>query len=69
MFELVFRKKDSTKHALIAMLEKARKVLGQMEHLSRFHQIFNMNPRNLIFDYLTGRKQKVEMNSTFSSYM
>ena len=29
MFELVFRKKDSTKHALIAMLEKARKVLGQ----------------------------------------
>ena len=28
-----------------------------------------MNALNLIFDYLTGRKQRVKINSSFSSYL
>ena len=30
---------------------------------------FDMNALNLICDYLTGRKQKVKINSSFSSYL
>ena len=30
---------------------------------------FDMNALNLIFDYLTGRKQRVKINSSFSSYL
>ena len=29
----------------------------------------HMNALNLIFDYLTGRKEKVKINSSFSSYL
>ena len=29
----------------------------------------HMNALNLIFDYLTGRKQRVKINSSFSSYL
>ena len=30
---------------------------------------FDMNALKLIFDYLTGRKQRVKINSNFSSYL
>ena len=30
---------------------------------------FDMNAINFIFDYLTGRKQRVKINSSFSSYL
>ena len=30
---------------------------------------FDINALNLIFDYLTGRKQRVKINSSFSSYL
>ena len=30
---------------------------------------FDMNVLNLIFDYLTGRKQRVKINSSFSLYL
>ena len=30
---------------------------------------FDMNALNLIFDYLTGRKQRVKINSSFNSYL
>ena len=31
--------------------------------------IFDLNALNLIFDYLTGRRQRVKINSRFSSYL
>ena len=38
--------------------------------IAKFHALnFDMNANNLIFDYLTGRKQKVKSNSSFSSCM
>ena len=30
---------------------------------------FDVNASNLIFNYLTGRKQRVKINFSFSSYM
>ena len=74
-----FTKKCSTQHAVIAMIEKAWKILEKggtfgalltdlskvfdcMIHnvlIVKFHVMnFDMNPLNLIFDYLTGRKQR-----------
>ena len=90
IFQCGFRKKYSTQHALIAMIEKARKILDKdgtfgalltdfskafdciTHHLliAKFHALnFNINARNLIFDHLTGRKQSVKSNSSFSSYL
>ena len=38
--------------------------------IAKFHTLnFDMNALNLIFDYLTGRKQRVKINSSFSSYL
>ena len=88
IFQCGFRKKYSTQHALIAMIEKARKILDKgrtfgalstdlskafdcMTHdflIAKLHALnFDMNALNLIFDYLTGRKQRVKVNSSFSS--
>ena len=90
IFQCGFRKKYSTQHALIAMTEKARKILDKggtfgalltdlskafdcMTHdllIAKLHALnFDMNALNLIFDYLTGRKQRVKINSSFSSYL
>ena len=90
IFQCCFRKKYSTQHALIAMIEKAKKILDKggtfgalltdlskafdcMTHdllIVKLHALnFDMNVLNLIFDYLTGRKQRVKINSSFSSYL
>ena len=87
-FIVVFAKKYSTQHALIAMIEKARKILDKggtfgalltdfskafdcMTHdllIAKLHALnFDVNALNLIFDYLTGRKQRVKISSRFSS--
>ena len=88
IFQCSFRKKYSTQHALIAMIEKAKKILDKggrfgglltdlskafdcMTHdllIAKLHALnFGMNALNLTFDYLTGRKQRVKINSRFSS--
>ena len=90
IFQCGFRKKFSTRHALIAMIEKARKILDKggtfgalltnlskafdcMTHdllVAKLHALnFDMNALNLIFDYLTERKQRVKINTSFSSYL
>ena len=90
IFQCGFRKKYSTQHALIAMTEKARKLLDKggtfgafladlskafnfMTHdllVAIFHALnFDMNLLNLILNYLTERKQRVKINSSFSSYL
>ena len=90
IFQCVFRKKYSTQHALIAMIEKVRKILVKgatfgalltdllkaldcMTHdllIAKLHVLnFDMNALSLIFDYLTERKQRVDINSSFSSYL
>ena len=87
IFQCGFRKKYSTQHALIAVIEKARKILNNgetfgalltdlskafdcMTHdllVAKLHALnFDMNELNLIFDYMTGRKQRVKI---FSSYL
>ena len=85
-----FSEKYSTQHALIAMIEKARKLLDKggtfgtlladlskvfdyMTHdllIANLHALnFDMTGLNMIFDYLTERRQKVKINSSFSSYL
>ena len=86
----IFQRGFSTQHALIPMIENARKILEKggtfgafltdlpkafdcMTHdllMVKLHALnFDMNPINWIFDYLTGRKQRVKINSSFSSYL
>ena len=90
IFQCGFRQKYGTQHILIAMIEKARKVLDRggrfgvlltdlsnaldcMTHdllIAKLHALnFDMNAINLIFDYLTEMKQRVKINSSFSSYL
>ena len=90
IFQCGFRKKYSTQHALIGMIEKARKILDKggtfgalltdlskafdcMTHdllIAKLHALnFDMNALNLIFDYLTERKQRVKIKSSYSSYL
>ena len=90
IFQCGFRQKYGTQHVLIAMIEKARKVLDRggtfgvlltdlsnafdcMTHdllIAKLHALnFDMNALNLIFDYLTEMKQRVKINSSFSSYL
>ena len=90
IFQCGFHKKYSTQRALIAMIEKARKILDKggtfgalltdlskafdcMTHdllIAKLHALnFDMNALNLIFDYLTERKQRVKINSSFTSYL
>ena len=82
-----FRKKYSTQHVLVAMTEKARKILDKggtfgalitnlskafdcMTHdllIAKLHALnVDMNALNLIFDYLTERKRRAKINSSFS---
>ena len=86
LFQCGFCKKYSTQYALIAMIEKAKKILGEggtfgdlltdlskvfdcMTHdllMAKLHALnFDMNTLNLIFDYLTGKKERVKINSSF----
>ena len=88
IFQCRFRRKYSPQYALIAMIEKAKKILDKggifgalltdlskgfdrMTHdllIAKLHALnFDMNALNLIFDYRTGRKQRVKINSIFSS--
>ena len=81
IFQCGFRKKYSTQHALIAMTEKTKKTIDKggtfgalLTDLSKAfdcmtRDALDMNALNLIFDYLTGRKQQVKINSSFSSYL
>ena len=62
--------KGGTFSAVLADLSKA---FGCMTHdllIAKLHALnFDMNALNLIFDYMTGRKQRVKINSSFSSYL
>ena len=90
IFQCGFRKKCTIQYALIAMIEKAKKILDKGEIfgalLTDFSKVFDyvthdlllaklnglnydMNALNLIFAYLTGRKQRVKINSSFSTYL
>ena len=77
IFQCVVRQKYSTDHAWIARIKKVRKILNKGEtfgalltDLSKYHAPnFDMNALNLIFDYLTERKQGVKIKSSFSSYL
>ena len=90
IFQCGFRKKYSSQHGLITMIEKARKILDKggtfdalltdlskafdcMTHdllVAKLHALnFDVNALNLIFDHMIGRKQRVKMNSSFSSYL
>ena len=56
-----------------ALLIDLSKVFDCMTHdllIANLYALnFGMNALNLIFDYLTERKQRVKINSSFSSYM
>ena len=80
IFQCGFSKKYSTQHALIAMIEKAKKNFSDLSKafdcitrdllIAKTHALnFDMNALNLIFGYLTGRKQRVKINSSFSLYL
>ena len=54
--------------ALLADLSKAFDCVTNDLLIAKLHVLnFNMNALNLIFDYLTERKQRVIINSSFSS--
>ena len=56
-----------------ALLTDLSKVFDWMTHellIAKLHALnFDMNALNLIFDYLTERKQRVKINSSFTSYL
>ena len=56
--------------ALLTDLSKAFDCMTHDLLIAKLHAlIFDMNALNLMFDYLTGRKQRVKINSRFSSYL
>ena len=56
--------------ALLTDLSKAFDCTTHDVLIARLHAPnFDTNALNLTFDYLTGRKQRVEINSSFSSYL
>ena len=59
--------KGGTFGALLTDLSKAFDCMTHELLIVKLHALnFDMNALNLIFDYLTGRKQRVKINSTFS---
>ena len=56
-----------------ALLAELSKVFDCMTHdlpIAKLHAMnFDMNILNLIFDYLTGRKQRVKIDFSFSPYL
>ena len=90
IFQCDFRKKYTIQHALLAMIEKAGKILDKdrtfgalLTNLSKAFDYmtqdlliaklqavnFIVNALNLIFNYLTERKQGVKMTFSFRSYL
>ena len=62
--------KGGTFGALLTDLSKAFDCMTHDLLIANLHALnFDMNALNLIFDYLTGRKQRVKINSSFSSYL
>ena len=62
--------KGGTFGALLTDLSKAFDCLAHDLLIAKLHALnFDMNALNLIFDYLIGRKQRVKINSSFSSYL
>ena len=62
--------KGGTFGALLTDLSKAFDCMTHDLLIAKLHALnFDMNALNLIFDYLTGRKQRVKTNSSFSSYL
>ena len=62
--------KGGTFGALITDLSKAFNCMTHDLFIAKLRALnFDMNALNLIFDYLTGRKQRVKIKSSFSSYL
>ena len=62
--------KGGTFGALLTDLSKAFDCMTHDLLIAKVHALnFDMNALNLIFDYLPGRKQRVKINSSFSSYL
>ena len=62
------RNKDGTFGALLTDLSKACDCITHDLLIAKLHALnFDMDALNLIFDYLTGRKQRVKSNFSFSS--
>ena len=62
--------KRGTFGALLTDLSKSFDCMTHDLLITKLHALnFDMNALNLIFDYLTGRKQRVKINSSFSSYL
>ena len=62
--------KGGTFGALLTDLSKAFDCMTHDLLIAKLHALnFDMNALNLIFDYLTERKQRVKINSNFSSYL
>ena len=56
--------------ALLTDLSKASDCMTHDLLIAKSHALnFDMNEFNLICDYLTGRKQRVKINSSFSLYL
>ena len=70
IFQCGFCKKYSTQHALITVTDKS-KGFGCIAHdllIAKLHASkFDVKAPNLIFYYLTESKQRVKINSSFSS--
>ena len=62
--------KGGTFGALLTDLSKAFDCMTDDLLIAKPHALnFDMSVLNLIFDYLTGRKQRIKINFTFSSYL
>ena len=62
--------KGETFGALLTDLSKASDCMTDDLLTAKLHVLkFDMNALNLIFDYLIGRKERVRINSSFSSYL
>ena len=62
--------KGGTFYTLLTDLSKAFDCMTYNLLIAKLHALnFDMNILTLIFDYSTGRKQRVKTNSSFSSYL
>ena len=62
--------KGGTFGVLLTDLSKALNCITHDLFIVKLHRLhFDMNALNLMFDYLKGRKQRVKINSSFSSYL
>ena len=62
--------KGGTFGALLTVLSKAFDCRTHDLVIAKLHALnFDMNALNLIFDYLTERKQRVKIKSSYSSYL